>query len=487
VNPINHKVFTILLGAWRRRYVIALPIIVLPLLGLMVGIMSPKHYSSHTSMLIQETAKMNPFLEDLAVSSMLKERMSALQTLLHSRHILGAVAEERNYITAETSAEDYDRVIIKLSKDLSVKLAGKDLIRIDLKSQNPNGMRETLDAVSRHFIEQLLAPERSSMKGSSIFLAEQLKRRRLDLDHSEVSLAEFKDKHSDELPELHLANITRRAQLKQKLSEREAELAGATKSLGSLDNQLSKTNPIVGKIEEQIIRIRGDLALWKTRYTDSHSKIQGAMRELRRLENERQHTFDSTKHHINTDQLWDIATSASVNMDHEIQPLLISQLKNLQQAQSKVESLKEETLSLKIMIDELKQQTKDFGKHERQLNKLKRDLEVKRELYKELLQRHEMARVTGSLSIFEQDNRVKIIDIPYTPVNSSNPSIYLFIFAGLIGGLFLGSGFAIVLEITDTSLRRCDQVQALTNVNVISRIPAILVSKENALCQQLST
>jgi len=213
MNPITHKAFNILSGAWRRRYVIALPIIILPLLGLVVGVFSPKHYSSHTSMLIQETAKMNPFLEDLAVSSMLKERMAALQTLLHSRHILGAVAEERFYVTADTTPEEYDEIIIELSNDLSVKLAGKDLIRIDLKSRQPDGMKETLEAVSRHFIEQLLAPERSSMKDSSFFLAEQLNRRRFDLDESELTLAEFKDQHSAELPELHLANITRLAHL----------------------------------------------------------------------------------------------------------------------------------------------------------------------------------------------------------------------------------------------------------------------------------
>lgn len=115
MNPITDKAFSILSGAWRRRYVIALPIIILPVLGLMVGVFSPKHYSSHTSMLIQETAKMNPFLEDLAVSSMLKERMAALQTLLHSRHILGAVAEERAYVSATTTPEEYNEIIVELS------------------------------------------------------------------------------------------------------------------------------------------------------------------------------------------------------------------------------------------------------------------------------------------------------------------------------------------------------------------------------------
>jgi len=483
MNPITYKAFHILSGAWRRRYVIALPIIILPILGLMIGAFSPKHYSSHTSMLVQETAKMNPFLEDLAVSSMLKERMAALQTLLHSRHILGAVAEERGYVNEHTTAEQYDEIIIKLSKDLSVKLAGKDLIRIDLKSTQAQGMRETLETVSRHFIEQLLAPERSSMKDSSYFLAEQLERRRLDLDGSERTLAEFKDEHNAELPELHLANVTRLAQLKQRLSERQAELAGASKSLGSLDSQLSRTNPVVGKIEEQIVLLRGDLALLKARYTDHHSKVQAAMRELTRLEDERQHVFVNSEHLINTEQLWDIATSRSMNLDSEFQPLLISQLKNLQSAQSKVEALKEETLSLQKMVDELKQQTEDYGQHERELTRLDRDLEVKRELYKDLLHRHEMARVTGSLSIFEQEKRIKVIDVPYTPVVPSNLPLALFVIAGFVGGCFLGCGIAVVLELTDTTLRRRDQLEALTNLPVISRIPPIANNSEDVLCQ----
>lgn len=484
MNPITDKAFSILSGAWRRRYVIALPIIILPVLGLMVGVFSPKHYSSHTSMLIQETAKMNPFLEDLAVSSMLKERMAALQTLLHSRHILGAVAEERAYVSATTTPEEYNEIIVELSNDLSVKLAGKDLIRIDLKSRDPEGMKETLEAVSRHFIEQLLAPERSSMKDSSYFLAEQLEHRRLDLDNSEISLAEFKDKHSAGLPELHLSNITRLAYLKQRHSERQAELAGAIKSLGGLDNQLSKSNPVVGKIEEQIVRIRGDLALLRARYTDSHSKVQGAVRELRRLEDERQHVFVTTEHIINTEQLWDIASSTSINVDNEVQPLLISQLKNLQLAQSKVEALKEETNSLQDMIDELKKQTEDYGQHERDLNRLERDLDVKRELYKDLLQRHEMARVTGSLSIFEQEKRIKVIDVPFTPVVPSNLPLILFVIAGFFGGCFLGCGLAIVLELTDTTVRRCKQLESLSKLNVISRIPPITPCKEEMLCQQ---
>lgn len=473
MNSLTFRVFHILAGAWRRRYAIAVPVLVLPLFGLFVGFMTPQHYSSHTSMLIQETAKMNPFLEDLAVSAMLKDRMDALKTLLHSRHILGAVAEERGLIDSDTSPAEYDAIIARLSAALTVQMTGKELIRIGYKSSHAEGMKETLEAVSRHFVDQLLAPERSSMKDSSNFLAEHLQHRRQELEEAEAALAEFKDRHAAELPELHLTNITRLAQLKQRLSEREAELAGATKSLGGLDQQLSKTNPVVGRIEEQIVRIRGELALLRARYTDNHSEIQAALRNLRRLEEERTNLLAASEQTIDAGQLWDIASSAPMINAKGTQPLLISQLENLQLARSKVDGLQEEIKSLKRMITELEAQTAGNGAHERELSKLERDLKVQRELYNDLLERYEMARITGSLGIFEQEKRVKVIDRPFKPNAPANLPLPLFVLAGFFGGIFLGFGLALVLELTDTSIRRRDRLELLTGVSVLSRVPPL--------------
>ncbi|WP_413701777.1 hypothetical protein ACLKMH_09660 [Psychromonas sp. KJ10-10] len=104
MSSLNMRIYLILAGAWRRRYPIIIPILILPLFVIALSILSPKNYAAHTSMLIQETAKLNPFLEDLAVSAMLKERISALKTLLHSRHILTAVAQERGLVDEQTSA-----------------------------------------------------------------------------------------------------------------------------------------------------------------------------------------------------------------------------------------------------------------------------------------------------------------------------------------------------------------------------------------------
>ncbi len=470
MNGLSYQFGIIFSGAWRQRYIIAIPILIFPIIGLIIGATSTKSYINHTSMLIQETAKMNPFLEDFAVSAMLKERKDALKTLLHSRHILGSVAREMDLISEDNSPQEIDRTIQKLSNSLLVSFKGKDLIRIDYKTDSPVGMKDTLKSISQQFVEQLLAPERSSMSGSSQFLAQHLEYRKSELEESESALASYKNKHATELPEFHLSNISRLTKLRQRLSEKKSELAGAIQTLGSVDQQLSKTNPVIGVIEEKIIQIQSALALYQSRYTDKHSKIIRAKRNLSRLEEERRELMSLSKDTRDTDKLWDIASATTISND-SYQPLLVSQLENLQFSRSQVVGLKEEINSLRKMVTELDKKTQDYGEQEKQLLKLDRDLKVKMDLYNELLTRYEMAKVTKSLGEFEQEKRVKIIDKPFTPSYPSNFPTYLFVVLGIIAGLLFGGGISILIEVTDTTLRTRKQLETLLNVPVISRIP----------------
>lgn len=478
---IGQRVLIILMGAWRRRYVIAVPVLLFPIIGYIIGKTTPRYYDSHTSMLIQETAKMNPFLEDLAVSTMLKDRLDALKTLLHSRHILASVAKERGLIPEHPTPAELDYVIGELSSSLKVTKLGRDLLKIEYRSSTSEGMEETLEAVSVHFVEQLLAPERSSMVDSQNFLATNIKYRQEELDKAEANLADFKSKNGSLLPEMQLEALGRLAKLKQRLFERQAEYAGATKTLGSLDVQLSKTNPVVGKIEEQIIRIRSDLTLLRAKYTDSHSKVQAKIRNLRRLEVERNILLEQTQPTLDSAQLWDIASSSSLENHGENQPVLISQLGDLQKARSNVDSLSEEIKTIQIMISDLEVLTSSFGENEKQLLNLQRDLALKRQLYDNLLERFEMARLTSSLGVFEQEKRVKVIDRPYTPSAPSNLPPIVFLIAGIIGGLGMGAGIALMLELTDTAIRRRDEVEKITGKPVLTRVPKMKNTNDEVL------
>ncbi len=473
-SSLSARLYLFMCGAWRQRYTLVISILLMPILSIVAATLTPKHYQSHTSMLIQETSKMNPFLQDFSVSAMLKERMAALQTLLHSRHILGAVAKERGFITDDSSAQEYEQAINKLSQSLTLTMAGKDLIRIDFEASTPDGIKETLSVISHHFIDQLLAPERSSMKDSTRFLATLLKEREADLDISEQRLADYKNRNATELPELHSSNVSRLTQLQKVLAEKESELAGAKKNLGGLNLQLSKTNPVIGRLEEQIVNLKSQLAILRASYTDGHSRVQGILRQLTMLENERQQSLSQDNHTIDSDQLWDIANTVSIDSDSkQSQPLLISQLENLQLARSKVSSLQEEVKRLKELLSPLLKQINQFGEHERLLVQLERDISVKRELYNDLAKRFEMAKITSSLGDYEQEKRIKIIDLPFTPSVPTNLSLLTYLILGLFSGAALGSGLALLIELSDSTIRRKSQILNIAGTPTLARIPPI--------------
>ena len=473
MNYFPIQLFKILCAGWRRRYVIAIPVLLMPILGAIVALTQTKLYNSHTSMLIQETAKMNPFLEDLAVSAMLKERVEGLTTLLHSRHILGNVASDLKLIDNDSDDAQRDQVIADLSARLNMQIIGKDLIRIEVKSHQKALMAQTLESVSRHFIEQLLAPERSSIVDSSRFLEEHLRTRQIELNTAEASLAEFKSQHASALPELHSMNIDRLNKLRQHLSEKESALAASQRSVGSFNQLLSATNPVVGRIEESIVTIRSQLALARSRYTDKHSQVQALIRNLERLESERQSVIKSTEDAVDTNKLWDMAVNITPSKDDPHQALLISQLRNLQNAKNQVGMLIEEVKYTKATIDDIESKLKEFSLHGDEMYKLQSDLRVKRELYENLLERNEMADVMGSLGQFEQGKRIKIIDRPFTPSAPSNLPAALYIIIGIMAGLALGIGLATVLELTNSTIRYRQQLEDLCDLTVIGRIPPI--------------
>ncbi|ELB2203787.1 chain-length determining protein [Vibrio parahaemolyticus] len=473
MSDLRENISVLLHGAWRRRYMIVIPMLVLPILGFGVSKLVPTTYVAHTSMLIQETAKMNPFLQDIAVSTMLKDRLSALSTLLKSRHVLYSVAKEQGLIDDDMDAKEQEFIIKDLASRLSVQQLGKDFIQIQLRSGKAQGMESMLTSVSNRFVEQLLAPERSSIKDSSHFLTIHINKRREELDKAEHAFAEYKNTYSHATPEMQAQSLTRLASLKQTLAEKEAELAGVTRSLGSLDQQLSKTNPVIGKIEEQIIEIRSELTLLRAKYTEAHSLVQGKLRELKRLEQERTVLLSSKQPELNSNQLWDIASNATVSSLGEAQPLLVSQLHQLQIMRSRFESLTEETVSLQKMIQELESNAHRFGSTATEINRLARDVAVKREMYDDLVERYEMAQLTGSLGVFEENKRVKIIDAPFTPTIPSNLPSIVFIILGFIGGTGLGVGLATLLELADNSVRSRRALEKHLGVPVITTLPKV--------------
>lgn len=466
----------ILSAAWRRRYLIAVPVLVLPFVGLAAGKALPRTYEVRMAFVVQEPASLNPFLKDLSVETHLKERMAGLTALARSEHILGGVVSDLKLVSDGASPVERERVVKRIAAGLAVQLVGADLIELRLRGADRASLNKVLSAIGARFVDRLLAPERSSIGGSVDFLSRQLTEQRQSLDEVEGRLADFKARNADRLPAAFGTNTQRLATARQTLQDKRIQLAGANAAFEDLRARLIGTNPVIGQIEETIVRITAEVALLRARYTDDHSEVQAALRKLRRLEEEKANLIAATENLGESDleRLWTLSASAGANRaatEGGVPGLLVAQLERLQMAQAGRTALRQEIETLAAAARELEETIAAYGPVERALQGLEREVTARRETFDALHKRHEMARVTGALGTFEAPERIKLIEAPSEPVAPVTPPVILFAFGGIAAGVALGFGLALVAEVTDTRLRRRRATEASLGAPVLSRIP----------------
>ncbi len=469
---IERIIYRVLEIAWRFRKTIIRPILVMPVLALVIGLAIPKTYQLQTTILFQEPSKINPFMEDISIGTSLKERMKSLNALLHSHHMLAGVLTDLKIINKDTDPREVAQHVDRISGTLKAELAGDDLVTISVRNHNPTQMNATLERVSRRFIEKVLTPAWTSLTNSEKFLKEELTKSHKSLTEAENALAEFKSKHSQELPMLHSSNVARLAKIQSDLADKRSTLSGAEGAAKSLEGRLVQTNPVIGRLEEKIIHYSSDLALLRSRYTNAHSKVKAAKRTLNRLQEERNRLLetdisqlDQAVQTASTNHIWNITVD-----DNKTQPLLVSQMEQMDLARTRITSLTEEITVLEQAEAELQEKVHNFGSVERQLLELERKTTVHRELHANMLRRSEMARVTGDLSKFEVPSRVKILDRPFKPPVRITPPLLIFVIVGAIGGLMIGCALAAILNATDTTIRYPHQLANFAGAPVLMNL-----------------
>ena len=251
-------------------------------------------------------------------------------------------------------------------------------------------------------------------------------------------------------------------------------LSGAQAKLKALATKMGQANPILGRIEEKIIVAESELSFLKTRYTEKHSKVISKKRELQTIRNRQQSLLESAEDldPTNIEQLWQMANTLPSGKDNE-SSVLVSQILKLEEAKNEVAQHQQE-------YDMLEQQVKLVGERllvtsdvEKQLRKLERDYDVKQSLYKDMLSRYEMAKVTGKLVKYEGPDKVKTIERAYSPTQPINTSLVASIIVGIILGVFTSSTIVFVATLFDSHLKDIQTIEKLSSLEVVTILPIV--------------
>ncbi|MEA1938950.1 MAG: hypothetical protein U9N14_07665 [Pseudomonadota bacterium] len=569
---IMMQLYELACAAWRRRVLLIVPILVMPVIGVVLGLTTPKLYRSTMTLEFWDLNKMDPTLGDLRATTDPSERIGALRARLYSSGLLATVVSVNKLGDAEATAEleehtkahnekvnkaledlksrrqvdleaalaemeeaevveadieafevrykaDTDKSVAELIEEqnqiyqdntrnlrkkrnialgraladlrisLNMDLVDKNVIEISYRSGNRETAAGILNTVGMLFIKSFVDPGRDNVTESLVFLDEELAKRETALRTSEQALADFKGLEAGRLPTLFTGAVERLDKLRLLLAERRSDLKGAQAAFSHSQERLLQTNPILGKIEARLIQAMEHLTELRARYTDQHSAVQAQMRIIESLQLEQRRLIqegNTAAEMPSLDKWMQMGVNAEIGEEGVVKPFLISQLRVLQEAETRKARLEEEVRNLERETVIIEDKINSFGAVERQLSTLERDVEVKRNFYEELLKRRESAQVAENLTAFFENKEqgrqfgganinqpITVIDLPNRPDKPITPSMLLFIFAAIFAGGALGVGLAFMAEILDTTVRSTFRLADLTGSRVITRIPKL--------------
>lgn len=439
--------FLVTVAAWRRRFLIIVPMLLLPPIGYAIGLHSAKTYESRMTILVQEPSKESPYLDDLALSTRLQERMPVLKSLVRNPQFIETAATDVGLITPTTSSATRNKIIDQISAGLSIELVGADLVDLRLRTKSIRKTDQLLTQIAAHFVDRLVGPERSAIAGSVTFLAQQVDARHAMVKEAEELLTRFTAEHAEELPEAMSAQ-ERMAGLRRQLDQ---QRASARSAKARIETDQVATSPIVSGLDAEIAKLTAEASALRARYTDRHPALRDMLGRLEALEQERERAARAAASGSKS-QMASTSSNSAARADYA-------------SARVEVAQLEEEINRMAPLLPR-------YSDLARQHSDLENRLNAERQFYENLVKRYEMARVTGDLALFEANDRVKIIDPPEEPKGSALPP-YLFLVAGVVAGIGLGSGLAVLAELGDSSVRYSSDVERVFGLRVLARLPNV--------------
>jgi|SRR5215469_682050 len=471
----------------RRLWLIAIPIITMPFLGVGVSFLMAPRYTSKSVLQVEPQLVPSLYVHPI-VTEHLNDRINVLEQRVLSRdHLeplisrLGLVEKGRNpeAIMEEIRANVSVAPAYPGSSSSQASQARKQLAS---ETKDPPGYSVSFTAGKPHEA-QLVCEEITSM-----LLAENLKRRaqaaetttdfltrrledaRLNLDLLDKKLAEFEKEHLGRLPIDADYNLKILSGLNSQLDANTQVLGRAQQDKSFAESLLSqetdawkavRISPNLASLREQLVQQRNQLVILQSRYTDDHPDVQKAKQDIAQAEHELQ----------GLEQKAD-ATESAPSDPEKVEPEPILRLRRqVHDDETVIARSLDELSHLKASIDSYQAKLALSPDVEEQYKQLTRDNETARAVYEGLLQDESKAEIQSEMEHEQQGEQLKLLDGANFPNAPSFPVRWMFAVGGFAVGLSVGIGVALFVEVRDKSLRNASDVAAVLDLPMLASLP----------------
>jgi len=457
----------------RRKWWIGLTTLAVFLSALVLAVRLPNTYRAETVILVDPQKVPDSYVAT-TVSSSIADRLTTMQQQVMSPSRLQRIIDEMGLyaeLRGHKTPEDIIRIMQGATAIEVVAPSERRLsaFRIAFHGRDPVMTAKVCNRLAALFIEENLQVRAQQFTGTAEFLEAELQNTKQQLEVKERELGRIKSTYVLDLPESKQYHLEALTSLRTQLQTHVDRVNRAQQEKVYMQSLMVTANPTVdldagaamglSPSASPLQRLEQQLASLRARYGPNYPEVRKLQSQLDEMK----------KNTTEAGQLTPAIQEGSGRRGSR-NPVLEAQLQKLDQ---EIDEATKAQAQLRERINFHVSKLERVPVFEQQISGLMRDYDTLRTHYNSLLDKKLSAEMASELEARQKGERFVILDPAQVPQKPFSPNRTLLALAGLVGGLLAGICLAIMVEMTDQSVRTEDEVARILGKPILGDIPRI--------------
>ncbi|MFA6229075.1 MAG: XrtA system polysaccharide chain length determinant [Rhodanobacter sp.] len=457
--------------ARRRRIALALVFAGVALAALVLGLLWPRKYMASTTILAQESSIITPLMEGAATPTANATRAGMARAVVFSRKVLDQILITGGWMASHPSPAEQDRIIQGIRGRTTVNFSHDNLITISYYDSVPKRTYDVTREFAQLFITESLASKKRESRDAFDFINNEVESYRAKLTSAETKLMDYRQGNADARVGSVVDTNNHISQLRTQIENARLDLMEKRSQAASLSAQLggqSEVNTVQttgGVYQVQLANLQAQLNKLLLTYTDEYPDV---IRIRHQIEDLRQQLAQDEKRKEASRAAGQASTLDNNAQFNPLYQQLQSQLSAVRAGSAAIEARINESNTL--LQSEL-QRSNRIASADMVTAELTRDYNVNRDVYQDLLNRREKARVSMNLDSQHQGLTFLVQNPAVMPLNPSGLRFMHFAIGGGLLALAIPLGLLFGIARVDPRVRSTEQLKRLTGLTVLATIP----------------
>jgi polysaccharide chain length determinant protein (PEP-CTERM system associated) len=466
-----------------RRQQVLFIFIVVNVLAILVGLMWSKAYVSSTTIFVEDKNILDPLMQGAAVRTPVTDRSRIAKEVIYGRAVMDQLAEGLGLFTQNMSDVEKERVVDQLRGRTTVNQAGRGLIRIEHKSQDPQMAFKATAMLADLFIsgshEEKLAQSRAAYE----FIDKQVNEYREKLQAAEEKLKDLRTSNLQAGIGGGEANIiTRINQITTRIDQVKEQLREAEIKKTSLERQLSgeAESAIVvtraGRMRTRISELQAQLTTLRLTLQDAHPDVVKVRHQISDLQEELR--LEEQRRQQGTQAGTGSGGYSPIDEGVVTNPLYQQLRVELAQTKIQIDTLTARQAEANQQLANEQGRGRSLHSGDATMAEVTRDYQANNAQYQDLLRRREQALVSMNINKERQGLGFIIQEKAELPLKPSGLQFRLVLVIGFVLSLLLPAGLLFALVQFDPRIRTSLAVTEHHKVPVLAVVPQLWSPQE---------